>query len=166
GLIRTLVCRKARGHSVLSLCNMADYVPRDLLQAGTAWLTFDIEALWEGNPLGSDAAPEWSLVRAARQYLDDRFFHASDSLLVHSLTARAIAGGLVADRPTTATIESLMSEHDGYFTYRLPTYHRKRLEHVRTLARTGRLSDCWVLVGTFDDVSLRGPSRFAMEDEL
>lgn len=94
-VVETLVCKHSRGYRVLARCNEADYVPRDLQQAGTAWLTFDIEALWDGNPLGSDAASEWSLIDSAMSYLNERFFHSPAALLTHSLVSRALAGGIL-----------------------------------------------------------------------
>lgn len=165
-LIRTLVCRESRGFKILSLCNQADYVPRDLLQAGTAWLTFDIEALWEGNPLGADAAGEWSLIEAAQQYLDNRFFHVPESLLVHTLCARAIAGGLVAGGVTSKSLLDLTKEGDEYYTTKLSNYHRRRLDRVRSVVSSGRLREHWTLLGSFTDVSLPGASRFDMEDHI
>lgn len=114
-VVETLVCRGSRGYRVLDRCNQADYVPRDLLQAGTAWLTFDIEALWEGNPLGSDASREWTLVDAATSYLNQRFFHTPEALLVHSLVSRAIAEGLVADGVTKKGLTDLLLAPDDHW---------------------------------------------------
>lgn len=165
-LIAALVCREDRGNRVLSLCNQADYVPRDLLQAGTAWLTFDIEALWEPNPLGPDRAREWSLVAAAQAYLDRRFFHVHESLLVHTLIARAIAGGLLADKPTGASLLALAEQTDQYWTQSLKTYHRNRVSDLESQITGSQLLNRWRHVGTFTDVALAGPSPFTMEDEL
>jgi hypothetical protein len=163
-LIQTLVCGDSRGFKILGRCNQADYVPRDLLQAGTAWLTFDIEALWEGNPLGSDAAREWSLVDSAQSYLDDRFFHSPEALLVHSLVARAIAGGLLAEGVTKGAIVDLTAARDEHFITKLKPYHRDRLAQVRS--RVPRISERWAHVGSWSDVSLDEGSRLAMEDQL
>lgn len=165
-IIRTLVCRDDRGYRILSLCNRADFVPRDLLQAGTAWLSFDIETLWDSNPLGSEAAKEWSLVSAAEEYLDRRFFRVPESLLVHSLASRAVAGGINADGLTTAFVKSLLQEGDDYFAAKLQTYHRDRLRSVQTLATGPRLAGRWHQVGSFENVSLPSGSRFEMEDHL
>lgn len=65
--VRTLVCQEDTGYELLDLCRLADYVPRDLQQAGTAWLTVDIEALWETSPIRPDRAQEWNLLLAAKQ---------------------------------------------------------------------------------------------------
>lgn len=165
-IVRTLVCREDRGNDLLRMCNEADYVPRDLLQAGTAWLTFDIDALWEPNPLGSNAAREWSLINAAREYLDERFFHSPESLLVHTLAARAIAAGMLHDGVTAKDLEALTLAGDDHFLAKLPAYHRKRLVDVRTLATSGRASATWTRVGTFTSVSLPAGSRLDMEDRL
>jgi hypothetical protein len=164
-IIEALVCTRSRGYQILRRCNQADYVPRDLLQAGTAWLTFDIDALWEGNPLGSDAAREWSLIDAAQNYLNDRFFHGSDALLVQSLVCRAIAGGLIAEEMTHKDLIGLTGETDDYFASRLKPYHRARLEDVHAQVRS-RIANRWGLVGTFTDVSLADGSRLEMEDQL
>jgi hypothetical protein len=164
-LIETLVCTESRGYKILRRCNQADYVPRDLLQAGTAWLTFDIDALWEGNPLGADAAREWSLIDAAQSYLNDRFFHGSDALLVQSLVSRAIAGGLLADGLSPKALVELTSETDEYFGTKLKPYHRTRLDDVRAQISSG-IGTRWAHVGTFTDVSLADGSRLDMEDQL
>ena len=55
-VMRALVCREDPGYKLLTLCDKADFVPRDLLQSGTAWLTVDIETIWEHSPLGQNAA--------------------------------------------------------------------------------------------------------------
>jgi hypothetical protein len=165
-IIRTLVCREDRGYKILAMCNRADFVPRDLLQSGTAWLSFDVETLWETNPLGSDAAKEWSLVSAAEEYLDRRFFRVPESLLIHSLASRAIAGGFVAEGVTREFLKKLMKEGDSYYATKFPPYHRKRLVGVQTLATGPRLSSRWEHVGSWDDVSLPLGSRFSMEDHL
>ena len=88
--IRTLVCREDLGYELLDLCRLADYIPRDLQQAGTAWLTVDIEALWETSPHRSDRAQEWNLLEAARDYLEDRFFLSPDAQLVHTLASQRL----------------------------------------------------------------------------
>lgn len=163
-LIETLVCRESRGFRVLRRCNQADYVPRDLLQAGTAWLTFDIEALWEGNPLGTDAAKEWSLIDAAQKYLDERFFHSPDGLLVHSLVSRAIAGGLLAEGLTKKGLVALTTATDDHYSTKLKQYHRDRLAELRS--QIPRIGESWQYVGAFTNVSLDEGSRLAMEDQL
>jgi hypothetical protein len=163
-VVETRVCRHSRGFRVLERCNQADYVPRDLLQAGTAWLTFDIEALWEGNPLGSDAAKEWSLVDAALSYLNGRFFHTPEALLVHSLACRAIAAGLLADGIALDSISKLLTQTDGYWLLRLKPHHRRRLRQLR--AEVPRISETWELVGSFADVSMDRGTRLQMEDQL
>ena len=148
------------------MCNRADFVPRDLLQAGTAWLSFDLETLWETNPLGSDAAKEWSLVSAAEAYLDRRFFRVPDSLVVHSLASRAIAGGLIAQGLTRDFLKTLLNEGDSYYAGKLTQYHRKRLADVQAMTTSRRLADRWQHVGSWEDVSLPSGSRFVMEDHL
>ncbi len=165
-IIRALACREDRGYQILSMCNEADYVPRDLLQAGTAWLTVDIEALWEPNPLGADAAREWSLIEAARQYLDERFFQQSESLLVHSLAARAIAGRLIADKLSSRSLYALLHEGDDYFLRQTASYHGARLTTISKQAHVRWISNTWVHVGKFSNVSLPRGSRFDMEDWL
>lgn len=165
-LVRTLACRQDRGYRILTMCNRADFVPRDLLQAGTAWLSFDIETLWETNPLGSDSAKEWSLVSAAEEYLDQRFFRVPDSLLVHSLAARAVAGGLNAEGLTRDLVKTLLAAEDSYFGSKLKPYHRERLQEVQKLAGQARIADRWRHVGSFENVALPAGSRFEMEDHL
>jgi hypothetical protein len=165
-IISTLVCRQDRGYRILAMCNRADFVPRDLLQSGTAWLSFDLETLWESNPLGSDAAKEWSLVTAAEEYLDRRFFRVPDSLLVHSLASRAIAGGIIAEGLTRDFVKTLLKHGDSYYASKLSPYHRRRLGDVQALATSPRLADRWQHVGSWEGVSLPSGSRFAMEDHL
>lgn len=166
-IIRTLVCREALGNRVLGLCNQADYVCRDLLQAGTAWLTVDIDALWEGNPLGTDAAREWSLIRGARDYLEMRFFHAPESLLVHSFAARAMANGFLANKSFSPDdVLNLLELRDSEVDGSLVGYHGKRLKQVRDDAKRGALLRRWTHVGTFNDVSFDAGSRLEIEDWL
>lgn len=133
-LVRALVCREDPGYRLLSRCNLADYVPRDLLQCGTAWLTIDIEAIWETNPLSpSDAAAEWTLLDAARDYLDTRFYSDPTSLLVHTLAARAIAQGLLSTGLRRSELRALLSNSAGDAAYStLPDPHHRRLRDVWT----------------------------------
>jgi hypothetical protein len=149
---------------VLERCNQADYVPRDLLQAGTAWLTFDIGALWDGNPLGADAAKEWSLIDAAVSYLNDRFFHSPEALLAHSLVARVVAGGLLAESLDKKALGDLFLARDEHWLTRLKRYHRNRLAELHK--QIPRIAARWALVGQFTDVSLPAGSRLEMEDKL
>lgn len=107
--IRTLVCRQDFGYQLLDLCRLADYIPRDLQQAGTAWLSVDIEALWEVSPLRPDRAPEWSLLSASRSYLEDRFFLSPDAQLIHSLAGRVIAQGLLNQGLTKEGLLALLT---------------------------------------------------------
>jgi hypothetical protein len=165
-IVNTLVCRQDRGYKILGMCNRADFVARDLLQSGTAWLSFDLETLWETNPLGSDAAKEWSLVGAAEAYLDQRFFRVPDSLLVHSLASRAIAGGLIAEGITRDFVTTLLKSGDTYYVNKLSPYHRKRLASVQGLVARPGLAVRWQHVGSWESVSLPAGSRFVMEDHL
>lgn len=167
-LIRTLVCREDPGYKLLGRCNLADYVLRDLLQCGTAWLTVDIEAIWETNPLSpTDAASEWTLLDAARQYLDDRFYSAPASLLTHALAARAIAQGLLSQGLRRSDLRDLLTAPTGDAAYsRLPDYHRKRLDQVRVSASRQRLAAEWWHVGSFRGTSLPSGGRLAAEASL
>lgn len=166
--IRALVCREDAGYQLLSLCRLADYVPRDLQQAGTAWLTVDIEALWETSPLRPDRAREWSLLEAARDYLEERFFLSPDAQLVHSLAARAIAQGMLSHGITRDSIHSMLTTSlgDDYY-WRSPAfteYHRRRLGAVRKLTKGEALHRSWSHVGTFDRVHVPEMTRLEVED--
>jgi len=168
-LVRTLVCHDDPGFELLSLCNLADFVPRDLLQCGTAWLTVDIEALWEGNPLSPvRAAREWTLLMAARDYLHDRFYGAPTSLLAHTLAARAIAQGLLARKFGAKELRALLDSDEGdlYFDRSLPDYHRNRLCDVKHLAFRDQFPQRWRHVGTFSGVSVADVPRLEVEATL
>lgn len=166
-VIRTLVCREDEGYGILGRCNLADYVPRDLLQCGTAWLTVDLEALWEANPLSRvGAAKEWALLEAANEYLDDRYYATPRALLVHSLCARVLAQGLMSKGLGRSRLEELLNKPEGDDSYQrvLPDYHRTRLNDIHDLAIRGRLDQEWSLVGSFESVSVSGHSRLEAED--
>lgn len=167
-VIRTLVCREDAGYQLLDLCRLADYVPRDLQQAGTAWLSVDLEALWEVSPLRPDSAPEWSLLEASREYLEDRFFTSPDALLIHSLAGRVIAQGLISQGISKDTIFTLLTADDGdahYFST-LADYHRRRLTLVRGWAKGESLGRMWKHVGTFPGVRIPEMSRLEAEDHF
>ncbi|MGN6257288.1 MAG: hypothetical protein ACTHN3_06010 [Solirubrobacterales bacterium] len=164
--VRTLVCREDFGYQLLSLCRLADYVPRDLQQAGTAWLTVDIEALWERSPLRSDRAQEWSLLEAARDYLEDRFFMSPEAQLVHSLASRAIAQGLLNKGITREHLTALLTAQGGdrhYSTF-LSEYHRRRLHDVEKRTKGETLNRAWSHIGTFGQVRIPTRSRLDAED--
>jgi hypothetical protein len=164
--IRALVCKEDAGYELLDLCRLADYVPRDLQQAGTAWLTIDIEALWETSPLRSDRAQEWNLLEAASNYLEDRFFLSPEAQLVHSLAARAIAQGMLNKGLTRENLLLLLEgargddRYGSFFT----EYHRGRLHGVRTTATSGNLHRLWTHVGTFKRVRISKMTRLQAED--
>lgn len=164
--IRALVCKQDAGYELLDLCRLADYVPRDLQQAGTAWLTIDIEALWETSPLRSDRAQEWNLLEAASSYLEDRFFLSPEAQLVHSLAARAIAQGILNKGLTRENLLLLLEGAQGDDQYRsfLTEYHRGRLHGVRTTATSGNLHRLWTHVGTFRRVRVPKMTRLQAED--
>jgi hypothetical protein len=163
-VVRTLVCRSNRGYRILGLCNLADFVLRDLLQAGTAYLTVDSGALWEDNPLGVDAAQEWHLLQTAEMYLRSRFYETPEALLVHTLSAKAIAQALLAlgGEPAVRKLILDTSLGDADFVQSLPHYHKARVVQVRSAAR--RLRDKWTHVGRFPDVSVPALRRFEIED--
>ena len=168
GAIRTLVCREDPGYQLLSLCRLADYVPRDLLQAGTAWLTVDVEALWETSPNRSDRAQEWSLLEAARDYLEERFFLSPDAQLVHSLASRAIGQGLKSQGFSRETLLSLLESTTGdehYFSSFGP-YHRARIGSIRSLTEGDKIHQTWEHIGTFHDVHVPPMTRLEAEDLL
>ena len=164
--VRALVCRQDFGYQLLDLCRLADYIPRDLQQAGTAWLTVDIEALWETSPLRSDRAQEWSLLQAASNYLEDRFFLSPDAQLVHSLASRAIAQGLVSKGVTRDNLLTLLSTTSGDDQYRafFTEYHRRRLQDVQRMTKGETLSRFWSHIGTFERVRVPARSRLDVED--
>lgn len=166
--IRTLVCREDFGYQLLDLCRLADYIPRDLQQAGTAWLTVDIEALWEKSPLRSDRAQEWNLLEAARAYLEDRFFLSPDAQLVHSLASRSIAQGLLNKGVTRENLMHLLTAHAGdrdYTTF-FTEYHRRRLHDVEKQTKGETLTRAWTHIGTFERVRIPLMSRLEAEDLL
>lgn len=165
--IRTLVCTEDTGYELLDLCRLADYVPRDLQQAGTAWLTVDIEALWETSPIRPDRAQEWNLLIGAREYLEDRFFVSPDAQLVHSLASRVIAQGLLNKGITRENLLTLLTSGagDAHYSTFLTEYHRRRLEEevirptkLKTLLRS------WTHIGTFRRVRVPAEGRLATED--
>lgn len=165
--VRALVCTEDTGYELLGLCRLADYVPRDLQQAGTAWLTVDIEALWETSPIRPDRAQEWNLLIAAREYLEDRFFVSPDAQLVHSLASRAIAQGLLNKGITRENLLSLLTSGAGdthYSTF-LTEYHRRRLEEgVIRPTKLKALHRSWSHIGTFRQVWVPANGRLATED--
>lgn len=165
--VRALVCTEDIGYELLDLCRLADYVPRDLQQAGTAWLTVDIEALWETSPIRPDRAQEWNLLIAAREYLEDRFFHSPDAQLVHSLASRAIAQGLLNKGITRENLLALLTAGtgDAYYSAFLTEYHRRRLEEeVIRPTKLKTLQRSWTHIGTFRGVKVPVMSRLATED--
>lgn len=166
-LARILVCRESRGYEVLAACNRADFVPRDLLQCGTAWLTVDPDVLWEADPIGPDAADEWALIESARSYLEQRFYTTPTSLLVHTLVSRIIANNLVRKPFGVDDLRELLKtpEGDVYFDKSLRPYHREPFLWLKDNARHD-LGSTWFEVGTFRDVSLPDHSRFGAEDFL
>jgi hypothetical protein len=166
GAIRTLVCREDTGYRLLSLCRLADYVPRDLLQAGTAWLTVDAEALWETSPVRSDRAQEWSLLEAARDYLEDRFFLSPDAQLVHSLASRAVAQGLLSQGMSRDRIIELLeaSAGDNHYFSSFSRYHRERINLVKGLTKGETLRNKWAHIGTFHNVRVPPMTRLDAED--
>jgi hypothetical protein len=167
-LTRALVCRDDLGYQVLSACNQADYVPRDLLQCGTAWLSLDPDVLWETNPTGPDAAREWDLIEAAREYLEDRFYATPQALLAHTLAARIIANALSGGGLDTANLKELLDSPNGDQAWisRLSSYHGSRLAALQTGARVGTFDTEWLHVGTYTRVSLPDGTRLAAEDYL
>jgi HD superfamily phosphohydrolase len=165
--VRALVCREDTGYELLDLCRLADYVPRDLQQAGTAWLTVDIEALWETSPIRPDRAQEWNLLLAARTYLEDRFFLSPEAQLVHSLASRAMAQGLLNKGITRENLLSLLTATagDSYYASFVSEYHRRRLqEEVTTPTKRKTLHRSWTHVGTFERVRVPEISRLDVED--
>lgn len=164
--IRALVCREDPGYELLDLCRLADYVPRDLQQAGTAWLTIDIEALWETSPLRSDRAQEWSLLEAARDYLEERFFLSPEAQLVHSLASRVVAQGLLNRGVTRENLLLLLEgvKGDQHYASFFTKYHRERLQAVQRTASSGSLNRIWTHIGTFGAVRIPDMSRLQAED--
>jgi hypothetical protein len=166
--IRTLVCKEDFGYQLLDLCRLADYVPRDLQQAGTAWLSVDIEVLWEKSPLRPDRAQEWNLLEAARDYLEDRFFMSPEAQLVHSLASRAIAQGLLNKGVTREHLLSLLDSSKGDDEYQsfFSEYHRRRLRKVQRWAKSGQLGRTWSHIGTFSGVRVPIGTRLETEGLL
>lgn len=165
--VRTLVCTEDTGYELLDLCRLADYVPRDLQQAGTAWLTVDIEALWETSPIRPDRAQEWNLLIAARDYLEDRFFVSPEAQLVHSLAARVIAQGLLNKGITRENLLTLLTAGagDAHYSTFLTEYHRRRLEEeVIRPTKLKTLHRSWTHIGTFQRVRVPAKGRLATED--
>lgn len=165
--VRSLVCQEDTGYELLDLCRLADYVPRDLQQAGTAWLTVDIEALWETSPIRPDRAQEWNLLLAAKRYLEERFFLSPDAQLVHSLASRAIAQGILNKGVTRENLLSLLTASGGddyYFSF-VSEYHRRRLdEEVATPTKIKSLHSSWSHIGAFSQVRVPKVSRLEAED--
>jgi hypothetical protein len=165
--IRTLVCREDFGYQLLDLCRLADYIPRDLRQAGTAWLSVDIEALWEVSPLRPDRAPEWSLLSASRSYLEDRFFVSPDAQLIHSLAGRVIAQGLLNQGLTKEGLLALLTSGagDAHYFSTFADYHRRRLRQVEKWAKGEQLGRLWRHIGTFRNIQMSLP-RLDAEDSF
>ena len=166
-VVRTLVCHDDRGFKILSLCNRADYIPRDLLQSGTAWLSLDLDALWESDPLSPAAADEWGLLDSAREYLERRFYATPSALLLHTLTARVIANSFVSANFDVDALRHLLIDHrgDSYYDKTLTSHYREPYLHLKFTASTQLESDWWH-VGTFTKVSVPEGSRFDAEDFL
>jgi hypothetical protein len=167
-VIQTLVCRKSFGYQLLDLCRLADYVPRDLLQAGTAWLTVDIEVLWETSPLRPDRAQEWNLLEASKKYLEDRFFVSPEALLIHSLASRVIAQGILNQGFNRDHLLAMLtsSEGDSYYLSKFADYHRRRLSQVKRWAAGESLTRIWEHVGTFEGIAVSTKSRIDIEAEF
>jgi len=167
-VIQTLVCRQSFGYQLLDLCRLADYVPRDLLQAGTAWLTVDIEVLWETSPLRPDRAQEWNLLEASKKYLEDRFFVSPEALLIHSLASRVIAQGLLNQGFNRDHLLGLLTsgEGDSYYSSKFADYHRRRLSRVKRWAEGESLTRIWEHIGTFEGIAVPNKSRFDIEAEF
>lgn len=159
------MCREDFGYQLLDLCRLADYIPRDLRQAGTAWLSVDIEALWEVSPLRPDRAPEWSLLSASRSYLEDRFFLSPDAQLIHSLAGRVIAQGLLNQGLTKEGLLTLLTSGagDSHYFSTFADYHRRRLRVVQKWAKGEQLGRLWRHIGTFRNIQMPG-SRLDAED--
>jgi hypothetical protein len=166
-LLKSLVCHDYRGHAVLTACNRADYVPRDLLQCGTAWLTLDPDVLWEQDPIGPEAADEWALIDSARAYLEQRFYATPSSMLMHTLTARLIANDFARTPVSLDALRALLIEGEGdaYFERHLRPKYRKTLCSLKKDGHRDFETD-WAEVGTFRQVSLPQGSRFGAEDFL
>lgn len=169
-LIKTLVCRADRGYDVLSKCNVADFVPRDLLQCGTAWLTLDPDVLWDEDPLGPRAAREWSLIEAARSYLDSRFYSTAESRLLHTLVGRVIANDIAGRKQPfgVGDLRHLLTsgKGDDVLNGYMRPYHRQRLNELRNSALKGSFGAAWYHVGTFGRVSCPDGTAYEIEDFL
>lgn len=166
-LARTLVCHEDRGFEVLSACNKADYIPRDLLQCGTAWLSLDPEVLWESDPIGPEEADEWGLIDAALEYLQNRFYSTPDSLLVHTLAARILANSFVSSDFKIDSLRALLlaERGDEHYDKALSPHYRSPFLSLKASARH-RLETEWWNVGTFGGVSVPSGTRFQAEDFL
>lgn len=166
-IVRTLVCHDDPGYKVLTACNQADYVPRDLLQCGTAWLSLDPDVLWESDPIGRDAADEWALIESSRTYLQQRFYTTPTAKLLHTLAARIVANDLVRRPFDIDTLRELLETDEGdvYYDSELRPYHRERFLLLKSTAYNQLESDWWEL-GTFKEVSVPTGSRLDAEDFL
>ena len=166
-LVKSLVCHDHRGNAVLTACNRADYVPRDLLQCGTAWLTLDPDVLWEQDPIGPAAADEWALIDSARSYLEQRFYATPESLLMHTLVARLIGNDFARTPITLDNLRELLTQEEGdaYFERHLRPKYRQTLRGLKENGHRDFERE-WIEVGTFRQVSLPEGSRFAAEDFL
>lgn len=166
-IIATLVCHEDRGFKVLTKCNIADFVPRDLLQSGTAWLTLDPDVLWDRDPIGPSAVDEWALIDSSASYLEQRFYGTPHAVLLHSLVARVIANSIAGKPFLTADLRSLLEAKDGdnHLPAYLGQYHSKRYQALHERAAVAFESD-WHVVGSFEGVSVPNGSRFDAEDFL
>jgi hypothetical protein len=166
-LIHSLVCHDDPGFQILSHCNEADYVPRDLLQCGTAWLSLDLDVLWESDPIGPDAADEWALLDSARGYLEGRFYSTPMALLLHSLTARILANSLVSRNFDVEALRSLLraDQGDDFYEKDLTPHYKDPYLHLKSTANS-RLETDWWHIGTFENVSVPEGTRFDAEDFL
>jgi hypothetical protein len=164
-LIRTLVCHDDRGFHVLSACNEADYIPRDLLQCGTAWLSVDPDVLWESDPIGRDKADEWSLIEAARGVLERRYYATPNSSLLHTLASRLIANSLVSSGLSSDSLKMWLEAPagDAFYDTQLSSHYRAPYTHIKDTARHDLERDWW-LIGAFEKVSLPEGNRFDAED--
>lgn len=166
-IARILVCHEDPGYKVLTACNQADYVPRDLLQCGTAWLSLDSDVLWESDPIGREAADEWALIESSRTYLQQRFYTTPTAMLLHTLAARIIANDLVRQPFSVDVLRDLLETEkgDAYYETELRPYHRDRFLALKSTAYN-RLEHDWWEIGTFTEVSVPDGSRLDAEDFL
>lgn len=166
-LVHTLVCHEDRGFQVLRACNEADYVPRDLLQCGTAWLSLDPDVLWESDPIGPAAADEWALIESARTYLEQRFYATPTALLIHTLTARLLANSYASVDFTLDTLRQLLraQEGDALYDKQLSPHYRTPYLRLKETAHAQLELDWWH-VGTFEHISVPDGTRLSAEDFL